>query len=586
MSSVTFDGSGTLTPAIVAAGIGSATSVTITGYTSIGNNAFRDNHQITSVSIGNTVTTIGSFAFYNCIELTNINISSSVTSINNFTFQNCYKLTTINIPSSVTSIGSSAFQYCSNLTSVTIPDSVQTIGNNAFENCNSLTSVTFNGNIPTIGSNNFTTNSVDTAYYYQGATNTNSLTGIFTNVVLIQPQPAPVITSITTSSDSASINFTQGAEFGAQAITNYQYSIDNGTTWITRSPVSAESPLIISGLTNGTTYSFIIRNNNGLDSAASNSVTATINFPQPAPLITSITTSSGSASINFTQTTSVGSQSITNYQYSLNGGATWILSTNTASPLVISGLTNGNGYSFIIRNNNGLNSAASNSVTAIINFPQPKPLISSITTSSGSARINFTQTTSVGSALITNYKYSIDNGTTWVTRSPVSTATPLIISGLSNGTTYSVRIIAFNGLDSIPSDPVSVYVRPTILELKGINAPKASYLSFQYDLQNLVDSTSFTIKELVIIGFLLVELKTSYSNDALIKSRQFPGSELKVNQIISNGIVYTDVIINSNGVGTYINAAYSLTPENKEIKKLVILDQFGATSLDIAATNI
>lgn len=59
----------------------------------------------------------------------------TVTSIGESAFYNCPDLTSITIPNSVTSIGRNAFAYCTGLTSITIPNSVITIGVQAFAYC-------------------------------------------------------------------------------------------------------------------------------------------------------------------------------------------------------------------------------------------------------------------------------------------------------------------------------------------------------------------------------------------------------------------------------------------------------------------
>ncbi|CAB4345954.1 unannotated protein [freshwater metagenome] len=97
------------------------------------------------------------------------------------------------------------------------------------------------------------------------------------------PAAAPTSLVATAGNASASIAFTPGADGGA-AITNYEYSVDNGTTWTTRSPASVGSPVSISGLTNGTTYQIKLRAINSVGpGAASSAVSVTPAAPVPPP---------------------------------------------------------------------------------------------------------------------------------------------------------------------------------------------------------------------------------------------------------------------------------------------------------------
>ena len=68
-----------------------------------------------------------------------------VTSIGDRAFEECDELTSVTIPNSVTWIGWDAFRGCSGLTSVTIPDGVTSIGAWAFDDCSELRSVTIGG---------------------------------------------------------------------------------------------------------------------------------------------------------------------------------------------------------------------------------------------------------------------------------------------------------------------------------------------------------------------------------------------------------------------------------------------------------
>ena len=90
-------------------------SLTLNHVYYVGNGDFRNHTNLTSVTIGNSVTSIGKSAFERCTSLTSVNIPNSVTSIGNDAFYNCTGLTSVNIPNSVTSIGECAFYTCISL---------------------------------------------------------------------------------------------------------------------------------------------------------------------------------------------------------------------------------------------------------------------------------------------------------------------------------------------------------------------------------------------------------------------------------------------------------------------------------------
>jgi hypothetical protein len=84
----------------------------------------------------------------------NVVIPTEVTSIGDEAFYNCTGLTSVKIPYNVTSIGNMAFDGCSNLTSIVIPDKVTTIGWKAF-GWSGLTSITIPNGVKTIRDNTF-----------------------------------------------------------------------------------------------------------------------------------------------------------------------------------------------------------------------------------------------------------------------------------------------------------------------------------------------------------------------------------------------------------------------------------------------
>lgn len=74
-------------------------------------------------------------------------VPNGIKSIGNYAFSNCKNLTSIIIPDGITKIGYSAFSECTSLTSITIPKSVTSIGNYVFSNnsLNSLTDIYYEG---------------------------------------------------------------------------------------------------------------------------------------------------------------------------------------------------------------------------------------------------------------------------------------------------------------------------------------------------------------------------------------------------------------------------------------------------------
>ena len=97
--------------------------------------------KVTSKGVEYTVTSIGDEAFNECVNLTSVTIPNSVTTIGDNAFYECSGLTSINIPGSVTTIGDYAFDSCSGITTVTIPKGVTTLGDNPFWGCSGLTSM-------------------------------------------------------------------------------------------------------------------------------------------------------------------------------------------------------------------------------------------------------------------------------------------------------------------------------------------------------------------------------------------------------------------------------------------------------------
>lgn len=103
----------------------------------------------------------------------------------------------------------------------------------------------------------------------------------------------PTVVSLTPDSGKVSAVITP---FGNE--TNFEYSIDGGTTWVARSPASASSPWEITGLTNGTSYSFQFRS--AFKTLRSDATIGVSSTPSVAPVyLSALSTSQGTLSPSF-----------------------------------------------------------------------------------------------------------------------------------------------------------------------------------------------------------------------------------------------------------------------------------------------
>lgn len=160
--------------------VGGATSIdlsSLTNYTWIATNAFRDCQKLESITLHSGVTQIGDYIARGCTNLVNFsyagcysgdsteigkegsNAISGITfgntaltsivwprgefTVGQQTFNAC-GFENVTFPAGLKSIGNECFNRCYNLKSIIINDKLTTIGSGAFRNCPLLESVTFN----------------------------------------------------------------------------------------------------------------------------------------------------------------------------------------------------------------------------------------------------------------------------------------------------------------------------------------------------------------------------------------------------------------------------------------------------------
>ena len=126
------------------------------GVTSVGEIAFANATNLTTVSLGKTLKRIKRLAFSNCESLVSITLPDGLTTIENSAFSSNLFLSSIEIPNSVIIFGSCVFYNCIGLTTVKIGNGVTSIGEYTFAECKALTSITFGSGVESFGDCAFT----------------------------------------------------------------------------------------------------------------------------------------------------------------------------------------------------------------------------------------------------------------------------------------------------------------------------------------------------------------------------------------------------------------------------------------------
>jgi uncharacterized protein YhjY with autotransporter beta-barrel domain len=181
---------------------------------------------------------------------------------------------------------------------------------------------------------------------------------------------APTAVSATGGNAQATVNFTAPASDGGSAITSYTAtSSPGGFNGSCAGP--AACAITVSGLSNGTAYTFTVTATNAIGtsaaSTASNAVTPAATVPG-APTGVAASAGDTQATVTFTAPASDGGAAITTYTATSSpGGFTGTCAGPAACPITVTGLSNGTAYTFTVTATNatgtGAASAASSAVT-------------------------------------------------------------------------------------------------------------------------------------------------------------------------------------------------------------------------------
>ncbi|HEY0492053.1 MAG TPA: fibronectin type III domain-containing protein, partial [Candidatus Dormibacteraeota bacterium] len=264
---------------------------------------------------------------------------------------------------------------------------------------------------------------------------------------------APTAVMGTPGDGQATVSWTAPSDDGGSAITGYTVTASDGTTATAGGSALSAT---VSGLTNGTPYTFTVVATNGVGNSVASgpSGSVTPRTVPGAPTAVSATAGSSKATVSWSAPADDGGSPIINYTVSASGGTS--VTTPDASTLStdVTGLTPGTAYTFTVVANNaagpGPASTPSGSVTP---YTKPgAPTAVTATPGNGNATVGWTAPADDGGNTISGYTVTASpGGATSIVSGTALTAT---VSPLTNGTSYTFTVVATNAAgNSVASAP-------------------------------------------------------------------------------------------------------------------------------------
>jgi hypothetical protein len=239
----------------------------------------------------------------------------------------------------------------------------------------SISSVQFLAGGSSIGTSTATSSSYTLSWNTASSTNgsttltvlaTDNYANTSTASITVNVENPPIISSISATPSTTTVLVTWTTNTSASSSVKYGLTTSYGSSATSSTLVTSHS-ITLSGLTNGQAYHYQVLSTDAKGNTASSSdetfsESASTSTP---PQSVSASAGNGNATISFSVPASNGGSSITLYTITSSPGNI-IATTTTAIPVTISGLTNGQAYTFTVVATNGVGTsspATSNSVT-------------------------------------------------------------------------------------------------------------------------------------------------------------------------------------------------------------------------------
>jgi streptogramin lyase len=275
-------------------------------------------------------------------------------------------------------------------------------------------------------------------------------------------------TSVTASASvgQASVSFAAPAPNNGNPPTGYTVtSTPGGIT-----AAGTGSPILVSGLAAGISYTFTVTANNSGGSSAPSAASApvTVTGVPAAPTVSGVSTSNGQAIVSFTSPANNGGLPIIRYTVtSFPGGIT---AYGTSSPLSIAGLTPGQSYTFTVTATNAAGNSAPSAVSSsvLVTALLGTPLITGVTASDGQVGVAFSPAGAGPPA--TSYTVTSSPGGIVATGS----SSPIFVAGLTNRQTYTFTVTANSASGSSTPSAPSAASTPAVIPASHYSLLNAS----------------------------------------------------------------------------------------------------------------
>ena len=354
------------------------------------------------------------------------------------------------------------------------------------------------------------------------------------------------------------------------AITGYAVTTYAGGTVVagkTCTPTLATGlTCVVTGLTNGTAYTFKVRATNLI--GATNSLASLAATPATLPSAPAApTVRRGNAKVTVTWVApNNGGSAIMSYSVTTYVGAT-LVAGKTCSPSPangltcdVTGLTNGSAYTFKVKATNAVGSSADSIVSAAATPATVPNAPAAPTVARGNAEVTVTwvaPTVNGGSAITgytaTAYAAGVSTGKSCSTTS--LTAVTCTVTGLTNGTAYTFKVKATNAVGSTESvasaaaTPAGAPAAPTAPKVvKGHQSVQVTWVA---PAANGSPITGYTVT--AFVGGVAVTGKTCPLSPATATTC--------IMASLANGTAYTFKVKATNAVGsTESVASVAVTP--------------------------